>query len=156
MTMTSPKPRRLCTRCTKPLSQPRAATTKRYCYRCECETKKERAERAHRAMVTRVYGIAGWVYDRLLEIQGGRCAICQRAKGITRRLAVDHDHKCCPQLPACGECVRGLLCKTCNRFLGHSRDDPEFWLRGYDYLVNPPFNQVDLGSASVLVSSSTR
>lgn len=95
-------------------------------------------------MVTRVYGIAGWVYDKLLEIQGGRCAICQRAKGITRRLAVDHDHKCCKVTPACGKCVRGLLCKPCNRMLGHARDDPMFFLRAYHYLINPPGKKAEL------------
>lgn len=135
------KPKRACARCAKPLSKQRQR--KKYCYSCELAVKREQAERAHRAMVTRVYGIAGWVYDKLLEIQGGKCAICQRAKGVTRRLAVDHDHKCCPQLPACGECVRGLLCKTCNRMMGHSRDDPAFWLRGYEYLVSPPMSKVD-------------
>jgi hypothetical protein len=134
------KPKRNCARCTKQLSAQRQRL--KYCYLCDVTVKKERAERAHRAMVARTYGIAVWVYGKLLEIQGGRCAICQRAKGIARRLAVDHDHSCCPTLPACGKCVRGLLCKTCNRIIGHARDDPQFFLRGYDYLINPPARQV--------------
>jgi hypothetical protein len=134
------KPKRQCARCDKALSAKRQRM--KYCYLCDVAVKKERAERGHRVMVARMYGIAVWVYDRLLEIQGGRCAICQRAKGIARRLAVDHDHSCCPELPACGKCVRGLLCKTCNRIIGHARDDPAFFLRGYDYLINPPARQV--------------
>jgi hypothetical protein len=47
-------------------------------------------------------------YERMLEAQGGGCAICG-AKPKTRRLHVDHDH-------ATGK-VRGLLCHRCNRAL---------------------------------------
>jgi hypothetical protein len=62
----------------------------------------------------------------MLAAQGGLCAICQRAEtklqpqtGLPHRLAVDHDHTCCPgQLTSCGRCVRGLLCASCNLSLG--------------------------------------
>lgn len=66
----------------------------------------------------------------MLKVQGGACAICRRATGKTRRLAVDHDHQS-------GQ-VRGLLCKPCNRLLGHARDDVEFFERAGDYLSEPP------------------
>lgn len=52
-------------------------------------------------------------YLAMLERQGGVCAICKRPPG-KRRLAVDHDHSCCPGVPTCGACVRGLLCSGCN------------------------------------------
>ena len=55
----------------------------------------------HRAYVERTYDITGEDYDRLLDAQGGRCAIC-REMPRTVRLAVDHDH--------ITNKVRGLLC----------------------------------------------
>lgn len=53
------------------------------------------------------YGITPRQYARMLEMQGGRCAIC-RKRPKTRRLAVDHDHQT--------KRVRGLLCMRCNRY----------------------------------------
>lgn len=62
------------------------------------------------------YNISGADYERLLSSQGGTCAICGIKPG-SRRLAVDHDHACCPGRRSCGRCVRGLLCKRCNFYL---------------------------------------
>ncbi|MBM4575965.1 hypothetical protein GS415_09755 [Rhodococcus hoagii] len=45
-------------------------------------------------------------YTAILDAQNGRCYICQRATGAARRLAVDHDHTCCPAGGSCGQCVR--------------------------------------------------
>ena len=59
-------------------------------------------------------------YEKLLASQDGVCAICKRSPK-SRRLAVDHDHSCCPGKSSCGECVRGLLCTNCNSRL-------EWWL----------------------------
>lgn len=57
-------------------------------------------------------------YEAMLAAQNGRCAICAAEPG-EKRLAVDHDHKCCPvRSNTCGKCVRGLLCTTCNIRLG--------------------------------------
>lgn len=74
------------------------------------------------------FGLTAEKYETLLEAQGGVCAICKRPetstenrRGVTRvrRLAVDHDRKCCPGDKSCGECFRGLLCMTCNTRLGY-------------------------------------
>src|SRR5690242_12716661 len=51
-------------------------------------------------------GVDDAEYQRLLEAQGGHCALCPN-EPKTRRLHVDHDHKT-------GR-VRGLLCYRCNR-----------------------------------------
>jgi hypothetical protein len=111
---------------------------KRHCGKCDRVVKKEGRDRAHRSRVSKTYGIPIDGYDKLYEAQGGCCYICQRATGKSRRLAVDHDHSCCPELPACGKCVRGLLCGTCNKMVGHSRDQAEFFDRAAEYLRNPP------------------
>lgn len=55
-------------------------------------------------------------YDRLISIQEDRCALCDEVFIDTPH--VDHDHACCAGHTSCGECVRGLLCARCNKFLG--------------------------------------
>lgn len=69
-----------------------------------------------RSHLKQLYGITPERYDLLLQQQGGVCAICKRPRQT--RLHVDHDHACCPGRRSCGECVRGLLCGSCNRALG--------------------------------------
>lgn len=72
-------------------------------------------------------------YEAILADQGGVCAICDRPPG-RKRLHVDHDHTCHPYGEACRNCVRGLLCYPCNRYLGSIKDDPT---RLVDYLQRP-------------------
>lgn len=77
------------------------------------------------------YGITETEYLRLLEAQGGLCAICGKPetktyKGTLGLLAVDHNHQT-------GE-VRGLLCSACNVGLGSFRDDRELLEKALNYL----------------------
>jgi hypothetical protein len=105
--------------------------------RCRTHWRKvcqERRARAHEARVEKVYGLARGQYEKLYEAQGGRCYICQRATGKTRRLSVDHDHKT--------GYVRGLLCRPCNSLLGHIRDDVLVSKRITYYLQYPPAHLV--------------
>jgi Recombination endonuclease VII. len=76
-----------------------------------------------------VYGLKPGEYGKLYLTQGGTCAICRRATGATRALAVDHDHKT--------GLVRGLLCSPCNKLLGHLRDDVELARGIVTYLLEP-------------------
>jgi hypothetical protein len=99
--------------------------------------------RVHKSYVARTYGLPDGFYEALYEAQGGRCAWCNHAMGKAKRLAVDHDHSCCPGSTSCGKCARGLLCSACNQFLGFQmRDDPEAIRRGARYLERPPAQEV--------------
>lgn len=100
------------------------------------------AERAASRRAEATYGVTAAEYDALYKAQGGRCAICQRATGRARRLVVDHDHSHCPGGRGCRECVRGLLCSPCNRFVGRLRDSAVAFARGAVYLASPPARAV--------------
>lgn len=63
----------------------------------------------------RRYGLSSEDFENILEEQGRLCAICRKPSD---RWHVDHDHKCCPGTKTCGKCVRGVLCPSCNQFLG--------------------------------------
>jgi len=110
---------------------------------------KARREAARDKRIEQTYSLSPAEYEALLAIQGGVCAICRRATGKVRRLAVDHDHSCCDGPTSCGRCVRGLLCKPCNRMLGHLRDDPEAARRAAEYLTYPPARDLRSPTASV-------
>lgn len=68
----------------------------------------------------------------MYDAQNGCCYICDRPrKRNAKKLSVDHCHKT--------GMVRGLLCQKCNRdVLGHFRDVIECFIRGAEYLKNPP------------------
>lgn len=95
---------------------------------------RQRARRTkdegHERRVQRVYGLKPGQYGEIYLHQGGKCAICQRATGESRRLSVDHDHG--------SGFTRGLLCRPCNDVLGLARDDPQFFYRAAAYLMHPP------------------
>jgi hypothetical protein len=86
--------------------------------------------KSHAARVQKVYGIDSTEYERLLALQGGKCAICRR-RPVGKRLAVDHDHKTMAN--------RGLLCKSCNKdLLGAAHDSIEMLNAAVAYLDTPP------------------
>lgn len=71
-------------------------------------------------------------YNSKLESQNGVCAIC---KGTwSRVLVVDHDHSCCPGEKTCGNCLRGLLCGSCNAGLGWFKNSPEIMRAAIEYI----------------------
>ena len=75
-----------------------------------------------------IYGLTLEDYDAMLLEQNGGCAICSKEETISGKgvLSVDHDHKS-------GK-VRGLLCDTCNRGLGHFFDNTEYLTNAVLYL----------------------
>lgn len=58
------------------------------------------------------------------------CEVC----GSTVGLVFDHDHACCPEVPTCGSCLRGRLCRACNHALGNAKDNPAILRKLADYL----------------------
>ena len=80
------------------------------------------------------YRITGDEYRSLLAKQEGGCAVCGSLCPLGGRLAVDHDHACCPGERSCGKCVRGLLCVDCNTALGSLKDDVSLLERAVAYL----------------------
>ncbi len=101
------------------------------------ESKKASKRKAWERHISKTYGITAEQYDAILKVQGGKCALCRRATGATKALAVDHDHET--------GAVRGICCGVCNKILGHFRDDPEAFRRGTEYLVHPPADYVLFG-----------
>ena len=91
---------------------------------------KEDKKLAYYRWIKKTYGITGEQYEALYEAQGRTCAICKRATGKSKRLAVDHDHG--------SGFVRGLLCSTCNNILGYIRDDVALASGIASYLLVPP------------------
>lgn len=112
------------------------------CATCHREEKKRLSKAAHTRRTKSRYGLKPGQYDEILDAQGGVCYLCRRANGATKRLAIDHDHKCCPGKKSCGACVRGLLCGPCNDVLAIARDDPAYFWRAVAYLSSPPAKAV--------------
>lgn len=116
-------------------------TSKSHCKTCEASGQARRyrslapdaATRLQRdKALARMHGLTTSDYERLLDAQGGRCAICgttDPGRRNTSNFAIDHDH-------TTGE-VRGLLCNGCNMGIGHLRDDPEILREAIAYLQRP-------------------
>lgn len=92
--------------------------------------RRQRRDYNHGEHIMEKYGLTPEQYISILEYQGGKCAICQRATGLRKRLSVDHCH-------TTGE-IRMAACGPCNRMLGHLRDDPTAFERAAECLRNPP------------------
>lgn len=119
--------KRLCSVCSteKPLEQFNKSKVGERSYRCTTCTSK--------AFLRYRYGITAAIFQQLVMLQEGKCAICEAALEIkddgicrTTNVAVDHCHKS-------GK-VRGLLCKRCNIALGFMDDSVERFSRAISYL----------------------
>jgi hypothetical protein len=70
------------------------------------------------------YGVTPEQVDVLREAQGTRCKVCGvREADLPGALTVDHDHSHCSAEVGCPDCVRGLLCRSCNIAIGLFGDD---------------------------------
>jgi hypothetical protein len=107
--------------------------------------RRVRSARAHELRIEKGYGITAAEYWAIYESQDGRCYVCRRASGRTKRLAVDHDHhkEGCLHAPdvGCPNCVRCLACGPCNREL-LGRYDVAALRRAITVLTDPPAQAV--------------
>jgi len=84
------------------------------------------SKKGNRTQVLKKFNLTAEQFNKLLEEQGGVCAIC-RQPPARRALCIDHDHKT-------GR-VRGLLCGVCNMGLGNFGDSWERLVAGIKYLT---------------------
>jgi hypothetical protein len=68
--------------------------------------------------------------DTYLEMVSKGCAVC----GSMENLCVDHDHSCCEGKYSCGQCVRGILCRSCNQAEGFLKSNSVLVRKLADYL----------------------
>lgn len=87
-----------------------------YCRECERERSKrtyanpETKENKKWYQIKKLYGLTKEQYLTKLELQGGKCMICENDLAIDRKTHVDHCHKT-------GK-VRDILCNDCNHLVG--------------------------------------
>lgn len=107
-------------------SRAKASGWHAHCKPCHHAQTKESAERLHGSTrdlhLKRRYGLTSADVDRLVEAQGGTCALCRERPAQH----VDHDH-------LTGR-VRGVLCSCCNQGLGNFRDRADVLRQAIDYL----------------------
>jgi len=96
-----------------------------WCKQCGSKYFKERnTPEKNRETTLNKWGLTSESYNELLDKQEGKCAICFE---IFEILVVDHDHKT--------NQIRGLLCDSCNKGLGHFKDNPMHLTSALDYLM---------------------
>ena len=68
------------------------------------------------------------IFGELILLQGNKCATCDKEHNDRNvpRFAIDHCHAT--------KMIRGILCDSCNKALGHARDNPEILRRLAAYL----------------------
>jgi hypothetical protein len=101
--------------------------------------------RNHTAYVARVYGISRDDQARLWAYQGECCGGCGRKP--SHKPDTDHDHELAkehehPDDQACAICMRGFLCRYCNKYIlgmGYTADQLESVAA---YLRDPPYQRM--------------
>lgn len=109
------------------------------CKPCTKEANKqwraENPDRVRNSALKSKYNVDLAWYEKMFELQGGGCWLCKKTPEENgKSLSVDHDHACCPGEGSCGQCVRGLLCSSCNTGLGYFKDNPNLLREAADYV----------------------
>lgn len=83
----------------------------------------------------------GMTYEQFLAFRiewGHSCGSCGASEDdCPLGLVIDHDHSCCGGPKACSQCIRGLLCSSCNTSLGGLRDNLGYIDTAISYLTRP-------------------
>lgn len=118
-----------------PKDNTRADGRSRECKACKARTAREyrirEQEKINARKQLKSRGVTEEQYQKMLDLQDGRCAICQSSNPRDRRghrWHIDHDHKT--------GLVRGLLCAPCNRGIGQLSDDVDRLRAAIAYLEN--------------------
>lgn len=93
--------------------------------------KSEHGKRMNRNReLLKSYGISIDQFEAMFRLANGKCEICNielKPKGWSKdSVAIDHNHKT-------GK-VRGILCNSCNRGIGHFFDDVDILNNSVKYL----------------------
>jgi hypothetical protein len=97
---------------------------------------RESRQKSNRKYRISSYGLTQEQFDLILTAQNYACAMCHEPFAAGQLIHVDHDHACCRgKNRSCGECIRGLLCHTCNIALGHIE---RRYAMARAYLDSPP------------------
>ena len=131
-------PTKFCPRCAthKPLSgfhknRAKPDGVQGYCRPCFVTLNSDYARRhpdwSRNTHLRKTFGITVADRQRIVDAQGGRCAICADLfEGQYRSKCIDHDHET-------GQ-IRGILCRRCNIMLGHARDRVDILAAAISYL----------------------
>jgi hypothetical protein len=104
------------------------------------QTPEAKKKSARKSRIT-ASGITVEQFTWLLESQGYACGMCREPFDAEQLdgeqpIHIDHDHAHCEaKNRSCGQCVRGLLCRTCNVALGHIE---RRYVLARAYLDSPP------------------
>jgi hypothetical protein len=117
------------------LTMQRLSETLEQYYGLDADNPTDYSKRARnwRRLVKSKFGMPLEVFEELLNLQNGVCAICKQPSmkdRSGRSFNIDHDKTT--------KMIRGLLCYNCNRALGHFQDNPGHLLSAVTYLLRPP------------------
>ena len=103
-------------------------------YKNYSEDRRKELQRRNRVNHYKVnYNLPQYVAEQLANNRVGQCQICSKVSN----LVVDHCHNT--------NIVRGLLCDSCNKMLGHSFDNPDVLTKAANYLKdNVMINHEDI------------
>lgn len=96
-----------------------------------CGKKKIKPEDSRKSYIKQTYGISLEEYDEMSKKQNGLCYICDQPEtsklnGKIKNLAIDHNH-------STGK-IRKLLCDSCNKGIGHLKENVNIVQRVIKYL----------------------
>ena len=90
--------------------------------------KHPRYAKIKRDFKVKSFGISVEEYEKMIELQENKCAICDvHHSELNKLLSVDHNH-------STGK-VRGLLCVRCNFGIGYFKENIKILERAIEYVV---------------------